>query len=537
MCVSPLSIPPEAKTEGYTADLVIFVGLGNYPYEGFLAEAAPCRIDDNSRPIMGGIQFNKAYMKIDNKTVTIESHIYAALHELTHVLGFSRKLYSLYINPETFETLTNVILTKKVNGIDIAVLNVPPLTERLRAHFNCPTLEGAYLENEGGTGSAYSHLERRIFFNEYMTASALKDARFSEFTLALLEGTGWYKVNYEYAEPMTYGKNKGCEFLDTKCINTETFEPSFKEFCSPLTSKGVYWTRRGFGDCGTKTCKVKEDLWSEFDYWGNKTGVKDWFADNCPQVQVYDGDDCEDESLKVKLNGYETYGRGSKAFIGTLRLLGLEEPKSETEGYCFKTKCIKKAEGYELEVLFGNKGSLKCLTEGDIDTNVGELSGKLNCPDPKDFCEQVLSEGYCRGGCFGNGKCENKECNCSDGWGSYNCAKKEMADKCTRCSSDGLKTTCYGNECVCNPKNTTCMCLLGLKEGKECEDVKKSEEDNENKSSKSLRMVIMILIGILVIVSIFVRKRERERRANQDDGMLTSSLRQGDQDRITQTVL
>ncbi len=49
-----------------------------------------------------------------------------------------------------------------------------------------------------------------------MTASAILDMRVSEFSLALLEGTGWYKVNYDLADKMTWGKNKGCDFLILK---------------------------------------------------------------------------------------------------------------------------------------------------------------------------------------------------------------------------------------------------------------------------------------------------------------------------------
>ena len=56
--------------------------------------------------------------------------------------------------------------SKIVNGRKITVLNLPPLTERIRTHFNCSTAEGAYLENEGGPLSADSHFERRIFYNE-----------------------------------------------------------------------------------------------------------------------------------------------------------------------------------------------------------------------------------------------------------------------------------------------------------------------------------------------------------------------------------
>jgi len=62
--------------------------------------------------------------------------------------------------------LFNIYSTKTWNGETIRYLNVEPLTSRLQSYFGCYTLEGGYLENEGGSGSAGSHWERQIFFNE-----------------------------------------------------------------------------------------------------------------------------------------------------------------------------------------------------------------------------------------------------------------------------------------------------------------------------------------------------------------------------------
>lgn len=51
-----------------------------------------------------------------------------------------------------------------------------------------------------------------------MTASEIDDARISEFTLAFLEGTGWYDVDYTMAEPFNWGRNQGCTFHDGPCL-------------------------------------------------------------------------------------------------------------------------------------------------------------------------------------------------------------------------------------------------------------------------------------------------------------------------------
>jgi len=45
-------------------------------------------------------------------------------------------------------------------------LNVEPLKTRLREFLGCDTALGALLENNGVVGTAGSHFERRVFYNE-----------------------------------------------------------------------------------------------------------------------------------------------------------------------------------------------------------------------------------------------------------------------------------------------------------------------------------------------------------------------------------
>lgn len=45
-----------------------------------------------------------------------------------------------------------------------------------------------------------SHWERRLVYNELMTASLSEDPSISEITLSLLEDSGWYKPNYDMVE-------------------------------------------------------------------------------------------------------------------------------------------------------------------------------------------------------------------------------------------------------------------------------------------------------------------------------------------------
>ena len=55
----------------------------------------------------------------------------------------------------------------------------------------------------------------------------------SDFTLALLEDSGWYKVNYFTGGIMRFGKNKGCSFLNEECSSSQgitNFKNEFYDF-------------------------------------------------------------------------------------------------------------------------------------------------------------------------------------------------------------------------------------------------------------------------------------------------------------------
>ena len=45
-----------------------------------------------------------------------------------------------------------------------------------------------------------------------------------DFTLALLEDSGWYLANYYTGGLMRFGKNRGCKFLNKDCYNFERKE-------------------------------------------------------------------------------------------------------------------------------------------------------------------------------------------------------------------------------------------------------------------------------------------------------------------------
>ena len=104
----------------------------------------------------------------------------------------------------------------------------PKLMAVGRKHYVCHKLKGVPLENEGGGGTRSGHWERAALGNEIMSSGPPNDdMRYSIMTLALLEDSGWYEVDFSLADEWTYGKGRGCGFLEHTCHGKE----AYPEFC------------------------------------------------------------------------------------------------------------------------------------------------------------------------------------------------------------------------------------------------------------------------------------------------------------------
>ena len=206
------------KGEDIKSDFLLvvrFAYMGEFP-NGVLASAVPILLDDNTkRPLIGLLTIaTETSFYSYNRVMEYFSEVF--LHELTHALGFLEGMFQHYPNG-----LANTIKEKEIRGINRKIMITPKVVAHARKYFNCDTIEGVELENQGGAGSSVSHWEQRILLGDYMGAVIYQEEMvISEFTLAALEDSGWYKVNYYTGGLMRFGKNKGCQFLETLCINT-----------------------------------------------------------------------------------------------------------------------------------------------------------------------------------------------------------------------------------------------------------------------------------------------------------------------------
>ena len=143
-------------------------------------------------------------------------------------------------------------ITKYVRrGVERNLIITPKVLEVAKKYFNCSNIIGVELEDQGGDGSSGSHWEQRILLGDYMGAVIYQEEMaISEITLALLEDSTWYKVNYYTGGLMRFGKNRGCNFLENLCLNSNyetdfdneffNFNDSFIQSCSTGRQSRTY---------------------------------------------------------------------------------------------------------------------------------------------------------------------------------------------------------------------------------------------------------------------------------------------------------
>jgi len=80
-----------------------------------------------------------------------------------------------------------------------------------------------------------------------MTSQKTGSSSFSFLSLALLEDSGWYKVNYKYSENYHWGKDNGCAFFESDC------SPLFKEFCITTKSNNCSYDHKSKLQCSSSS--------------------------------------------------------------------------------------------------------------------------------------------------------------------------------------------------------------------------------------------------------------------------------------------
>ena len=369
-------------------DLFITIKPENDQSTSYFAAAAPCYLSSrDGRPTVGAYILNFAFLK----TSPLYEFLYFSTfaHEFTHILGFSDDLFPRYVNLATgrkFDSVTKTVTFKSASGDyqeDFALITTRDVVEYARNYFNCPSLQGMPLENGGGEGSAGSHWDKLFLPTEYMNPTVEYPGILSEFTFALLRGSGWYKSRVGSAQYFDWGQGMGCDYFKI-CPRAQVGLCS-KDEIGQLACSSEYYSK---SVCSAETT----------------------FTSGCPMKKGKD-QSCLLDTGDKKANG-EEYGPNSRCF----QYMAPNNGKFATNPRCHLTYCENG--GKTIVIKFGTK-PIRCQQSGQK-ISIPNDSYQLICPDIADFCAELAHR--CMNDCNGKGLCmSNGVCQCFNGYSGPDC--------------------------------------------------------------------------------------------------------------------
>ncbi|CAB9497966.1 Leishmanolysin-like peptidase [Seminavis robusta] len=469
-----------------------------------LALGAACTLDQHDRPIIGFINmclrqpptaepsdldelvslaFQQAHgirqqpVKLEEDgTVLLKDHErvnpHAILvHELSHTLGFDSYLFKFFRNPTTGEPLTprpfqaTTVLCPNGRKEDIhglpssQVLQMghsdsgdsyffvvtPHVAQVVKNHFNCNSTIGARLENYEAS-CVGSHWDERLFLTDVMSpALTWRNTMVTPLTLALMEDTGWYQVNYQNASVPTFGLGAGCEFMNGACIvdgrvpayakdyfcdrpirlrdDTDKFEMAEESEqnirCDPTHQ---FWAMCDLFDVSSfpDSLDVTFPGHQASSYFHNNNfAVTFPQADYCPIAHEFLGVDCtsEDHGEIMLRSGQNVAYAGEESGPSSRCINAFSDVYTQRNRRVFRPACMHVECDLERRRVLLGTGEFQQVCDHDgqvlkIPTAEEEF---LECPRLASVCPQM----FCPASCSGRGLCDYNaqpypQCRCVD---------------------------------------------------------------------------------------------------------------------------
>eukprot|EP01116_Phalansterium_solitarium_P004836 TRINITY_DN15_c4_g1_i1.p1 TRINITY_DN15_c4_g1~~TRINITY_DN15_c4_g1_i1.p1 ORF type:complete len:787 (+),score=274.43 TRINITY_DN15_c4_g1_i1:247-2607(+) len=376
-------LPYMSTSGGGIADADLFIFVTARPIIGStVATAIACTYDGQKRAIAGHINFNPAHMSTSDSDAI--SQIRVAIHELCHVLGYNSVGFSRFFDPNTnshfaaSQVMQNSTVSYGATPRQVLKIVTPNVVQAARNHFGCPTLDGLELEDGGAAGTAGQHWEKRILLNEYMTGTASPNPIVSNMTLAALEDSGWYKVDYTKAEHLDWGYQRGCSFVSGSCKDWTADDGS----CFDTGQSGCTYDQVATGVCGLKTWGAP--LPPIYQYYSNPN-LGGWtvLSDYCPYIVGYPTGDCRYTQTDANTYSGQNFCQDCRCFSGNVRNLD-NALASQTVNACYERQCISNS---FMKVKVGSRVYYDCANGTSTFLVFADgLFGTVRCPDVKRLC-------------------------------------------------------------------------------------------------------------------------------------------------------
>ncbi|OMJ65974.1 hypothetical protein SteCoe_37346 [Stentor coeruleus] len=428
----------------YNTDVLIYIVLKDIPGQNYIAYSGACAVESS------GLQNVYAGRIVINPTnfasITDENRFSVLVHEIIHVLGFSKNLYKYWKN-SSGANYTEVTKTVEIRGVNKIYIVTPQVKTVAQSVYNCGSLEGMELEDQGNEDTISSHWDMRVLINDVMITEVVNDKIFSNLTLALLADTGWYTVNYTMGQLPLFGTNGGCSFFTEKCLQND--KTQFSEYFCDTDSTALC----DFNHLYKSYCSIAKypiSLPTNYQYYTDTyKGGSDIYTDYCPYSKQFINGNCRGNASTTFVNSLanETISLNSRCFQSTLVLSGNTIPTAASS--CYE---VIECNNDNAVVKIGDK-TVNCPLSLTVPENVivTGYDGSLTCPAFGILCKNIP----CKNSCFGRGACVNSKCVCSAGYTGDDCS--EICGKhCASCNN-GVCLICLkahmdikDDHCICS---------------------------------------------------------------------------------------
>lgn len=250
-------------------------------------------------------------------------------------------------------------------------MTTPTVLAEVRNFFECPTLEGAELENQEGNGCSIigSHWEQRVFAGEIMSpvsTERLVNTYVSRVSLAVFQDSGWYQADMSAADPLVkgvhWGYKQGCNFATAKCVDNDV--PVSKVFCSADNQVSCSLDRKAVVTC--EIGSAYNSLPAVYSYTSSLRLGGSPEMDYCPHFAIgLSNRICtSNASLTVPFTNVnfmrEVFSEQSRCFMSTLHAdapaIGggaFEAPSdqfTDARPVCYNVECATDGSSYDLKV-------------------------------------------------------------------------------------------------------------------------------------------------------------------------------------------
>ncbi|XP_078435512.1 metalloendopeptidase / zinc ion binding protein [Wolffia australiana] len=443
-----VQLPHQYVQDGVVgADLVLLVTTR--PTSGnTLAWAVACERDQWGRAVAGHVNVAPCHL-----TAEAEPLLSATLiHEVMHVLGFDPHAFAHFRDERKRRRRQVTVQTYDERlGRPVTRVVLPRVIMHSRHHYGVysENFTGLELEDGGGRGTSGSHWEKRLLMNEIMTGSVDARSVVSKMTLALLEDSGWYKVNYSMARELQWGRHQGEEFVSSPCNYW-----SGAYHCNTTQTSGCTYNREAEGYCPIVNYNGDLPTWAQYFPQPNRGGQSS-LADYCTYFVAYSDGSCTDASsarAPDRMLG-EVRGSSSRCMISSLVRSGFVRGSVAQGNGCYQHRCINNS----LQVAVDGTWKTCPQTGGPI--HFDGFNGELTCPAYHELCNDLPTRllGQCPSSCHFNGDCINGTCLCFLGFQGRDCSQKVCLGDCSghgTCGKNGI--------CICHEGWTGIDCSTAL---------------------------------------------------------------------------